>query len=72
MNPDHSADHHNTSRWLLAAAAISFLFQLLWFGAKCFHQIDIDGMDYIGIAATSTTANCSKRSTDAAALCSPG
>ncbi len=38
------------SRAVLAAAALSCCFQLVWFGSRCFHQIDIDGIDYIGIA----------------------
>jgi len=38
------------SRWLLAAASLSCFFQLLWFGSRALHQIDIDGIDYIGIA----------------------
>jgi hypothetical protein len=38
------------SRWLLALAALSYVGQLAWFGSRCFHQIDIDGIDYIGIA----------------------
>ena len=40
----------NASRWILFAAALSCGFQLAWFGTRCFHQIDIDGIDYIGIA----------------------
>jgi hypothetical protein len=40
----------NLSRWLLVAAALSYGGQLVWFGSRCFHQIDIDGIDYIGIA----------------------
>jgi hypothetical protein len=42
--------HENITRGLLAAATVSCCFQLVWFGSKCFHQIDIDGIDYIGIA----------------------
>jgi Dolichyl-phosphate-mannose-protein mannosyltransferase len=38
------------SRWLLAVASLSYAGQLAWFGSRCFHQIDIDGIDYIGIA----------------------
>jgi TRAP-type C4-dicarboxylate transport system permease small subunit len=38
------------ARWFLVLTALSCLFQLLWFGSRCFHQIDIDGMDYTGIA----------------------
>ena len=45
-----SAQKQNISRWLLAAAALSCGFQLVWFGSTCLHQIDIDGIDYIGIA----------------------
>jgi hypothetical protein len=45
-----STHKQNISRWLLAATALSCWFQLVWFGSKCFHQIDIDGIDYIGIA----------------------
>lgn len=40
----------NASRRVLFAAALSCDFQLAWFGTRCFHQIDIDGIDYIGIA----------------------
>ncbi len=47
MLPTHK---QNLSRWLLAAAALSYGGQLAWFGSRCFHQIDIDGIDYIGIA----------------------
>jgi hypothetical protein len=50
MNMNPSADRQTISRWLLAGAALSCLFQLLWFGSRCLHQIDIDGMDYTGIA----------------------
>ncbi len=45
-----STHNQNISRWLLAAAALSCGFQLVWFGSRCIHQIDIDGIDYIGIA----------------------
>jgi len=38
------------SRWLLVVAGLSYGGQLAWFGSRCFHQIDIDGIDYIGIA----------------------
>ena len=41
---------HALSRWLLALAALSYGGQFAWFGSRCFHQIDIDGIDYIGIA----------------------
>ncbi len=36
--------------WVLLATAFSCGFQLIWFGSRAFHQIDIDGIDYIGIA----------------------
>jgi hypothetical protein len=39
-----------SSRWFIAAAALSCGVQLLWFASKCFNQIDIDGMAYLGIA----------------------
>jgi hypothetical protein len=45
-----STHKQSISRWLLAAAALSCWSQLVWFGSRCFHQIDIDGIDYIGIA----------------------
>jgi hypothetical protein len=38
------------SAWLTAVTVASCVLQLLWFGAKCFNQIDIDGMGYVGIA----------------------
>ncbi len=39
-----------TSRLFLAAAVFSSVLPLLWFAPKCFNQIDIDGMAYVGIA----------------------
>jgi hypothetical protein len=45
-----STNRQSISRWILVAAALSYCFQLVWFGSMCFHQIDIDGIDYIGIA----------------------
>jgi hypothetical protein len=45
-----STDEQKTSRCILVAAAVSICFQLIWLGSRCFHQIDIDGIDYIGIA----------------------
>jgi hypothetical protein len=38
------------SAWLTAVTAAACALQLLWFGSKCFNQIDIDGMGYVGIA----------------------
>jgi len=46
----HSTHKSAISRWVLAATALSYGFQLVWFGSRCLHQIDIDGIDYIGIA----------------------
>lgn len=37
-------------RWILAVALLACVFQLVWFGFRCIHQIDIDGIDYVGIA----------------------
>lgn len=45
-----SINKRNISRGLLAAAVMSCWFQLVWFGFRSLHQIDIDGIDYIGIA----------------------
>jgi hypothetical protein len=47
MNPDLDS---KVSRVVLLAAVLACLFQLFWFGSKCFHQIDYDGMAYTGIA----------------------
>ena len=35
---------------ILLVAVLACMFQLFWFGSKCFHQIDYDGMAYTGIA----------------------
>ena len=43
-------DDSRASRWFLAAAIFGCVFQLWWFASKCFNQIDIDGMAYVGIA----------------------
>ena len=45
-----STHKQNISRGFIAATVLSCWFQLVWFGSRCFHQIDIDGIDYIGIA----------------------
>lgn len=45
-----STPKQNISHWLLAATALSYCLQLIWFGSRSIHQIDIDGIDYIGIA----------------------
>jgi hypothetical protein len=47
MQPDNNS---KASNWFIAITVLSCLLQLLWFASKCFHQIDIDGMGYIGIA----------------------
>lgn len=35
---------------ILGIAVFACAFQILWFGSKCIHQIDYDGMAYTGIA----------------------
>ncbi len=47
MQPDNNS---KASNWFIAITVLSCVLQLLWFASKCFHQIDIDGMGYIGIA----------------------
>jgi len=47
MQPDKDS---KAAQWFLAAAVLSCVLQLLWFATKCFNQIDIDGMAYLGIA----------------------
>ena len=47
MQPDQN---RKASSWFIAGAILSCVFQLLWFASKCFDQIDIDGMAYLGIA----------------------
>lgn len=42
--------NRKASSWFIAAAVFSCVLQLLWFASKCFNQIDIDGMAYLGIA----------------------
>ena len=46
------ADEGDTriSRGFIGAAVFACSFQILWFGSKCIHQIDYDGMAYTGIA----------------------
>jgi len=39
-----------TPTWIFAVAILGCIFQLIWFGLKCFNQIDYDGMAYTGIA----------------------
>src|SRR5271163_69492 len=57
MQPDKNSRDSNwfTTDWFvancfIAVAVLSCAFQLLWFASKCFNQIDIDGMAYLGIA----------------------
>jgi len=45
MQPDNNS---KASNWFVAAAVFSCVLQLLWFALKCFNQIDIDGMGYVG------------------------
>jgi hypothetical protein len=47
MQPDKNS---RASNWFIAATLLSCVLQLLWFASKCFHQIDIDGMAYLGLA----------------------
>jgi hypothetical protein len=47
MQPDNN---NKASSWLIAVTVVSCVLQLLWFASKCFNQIDIDGMGYLGIA----------------------
>ena len=45
------SDNDSTaSRWIIAVTVVSCAAELLWFASKCFNQIDIDGMGYLGIA----------------------
>jgi len=46
----HSDPHSKVSNAILLLTVLACLFQLLWFGSKCIHQIDYDGMAYTGIA----------------------
>ncbi len=41
---------HKLSNYFLFATVISCIAQVSWFAAKCFAQIDYDGMSYVGIA----------------------
>ncbi len=36
--------------YLIAAVEISCVFQLTWFGFKCFSRVDFDGISYIGVS----------------------
>ena len=47
MLPDKNS---KSSIWFIAGTLFSCALQLFWFGAKCFNEIDIDGMAYLGIA----------------------
>jgi len=38
------------TKWVMACAIVCCVSQILWFGSKCIHQIDYDGMAYTGIA----------------------
>jgi hypothetical protein len=39
-----------TGTWLVLAAIVNCMLQWAWFSPKCSHDIDFDGIDYIGIA----------------------
>lgn len=43
-------DDRRISHGIVGVAFLACAFQLLWFGSKCIHQIDYDGMAYTGIA----------------------
>jgi hypothetical protein len=47
MRPDRNIE---ASSWVVAGTVSSCVLQLVWLASKCFHQIDIDGMAYLGIA----------------------
>jgi len=47
MQPDQN---RKASSWFIAGTLFSCVLQLFWFASKCFNQIDIDGMAYLGIA----------------------
>jgi len=47
MQPDKN---EKASSWFIAVTLLSCVLQLFWFASKCFNQIDIDGMGYLGIA----------------------
>ena len=44
------ADRDTLANSLIIAAVLSAIAQLCWFWPKAIHQIDIDAMDYTGIA----------------------
>jgi hypothetical protein len=46
----HTDKNSRISHWLIAFCLSVCLIELFWFSSKCFHQIDFDGMSYIGIA----------------------
>jgi hypothetical protein len=47
---DTGKSDRNASRAILAATLLLCVFQFVWIVPKCFHQIDIDGMTYTGLA----------------------
>ena len=47
MQPDKNSKAAN---WVLSIAVFSCGLQLFWFAAPCFHQINFDGLSYVGIA----------------------
>src|SRR5580704_14732415 len=48
--PAQSDKRHKASSWFIAVTVVSCVFQLWWFASKCFNEVDIDGMGYLGIA----------------------
>jgi hypothetical protein len=47
---NHKRADTRSENFLITAIVFSCVFQVLWFWSKCIHQIDIDGIDYVGIA----------------------
>src|SRR5436190_924045 len=41
----------NRKRYLISAALLMCILQLLWFASKCIHQIDADAISYTGVAS---------------------
>ena len=48
--PAQSDKRHKASSWFVAVTVVACVVQLWWFASKCFNEIDIDGMGYLGIA----------------------
>jgi hypothetical protein len=48
--PSQSDKRRKASSWFIAVTVVSCVVQLWWFASKCFNEVDIDGMGYLGIA----------------------